>query len=379
MRLVVKKSEFLNALQAVVKAVPSRTTKPILYGIFLQATEDTLEIIAYDLEMGIEYSIHNPGPDSELLDIQIPGAIVISARYLFDIARKLPGELVRIDVHELTVTLSAGAATFTLNGMDAREFPPLPQVYDKRGLAMSAVTLRDLVEKTAYAIATVDSRPILTGVLCEYTETHLTMTATDSYRLATATAVIEASTDHALVNSVIPGKALREIARLLPDDDTIVDILISDNQLVLQTDALRIYSRLLEGVYPDLSHIIPANHKTVITLDAKLFLDCIERAALLARDVDNQIVNLHIRPTHIEVTSRSPAIGRVTDSFEPATFQGEDLQLACNARYLAEGLRAVAGGAVRIQFTGKGSPFVIRPLEGSRFLHLILPVRVIGT
>lgn len=379
MQLVVKKPDFLTALQHVAKAVPGRTTKPILYGILLHATTQTLDITAYDLELGIEYEITNPEGDPEILDVQIPGAIVLQARYLIDIVRKLPGELVRIDVHELTATISAGAATYTINGMDPREYPPLPKVYDERGLAITANTLRDLVDQTVYAVATVDSRPILTGVRCEHNDSNLTLTATDSYRLATATAVIEASSDYALVDSVVPGKALRELARLLPEDDSLVDISINNNQLVIRTAVFRVYSRLLEGVYPDLSRIIPSAHKTIITVDSRSLLDCIDRAALLARDVDNQLVNIHVRPTHIEITSKSPEIGRVTDSIEPDTFQGEDLQLACNARYLLDALRTSAGGPVRIQFTGNGSPFVIRPLQGDRFLHLILPVRVVGS
>ncbi|MHB1953987.1 MAG: DNA polymerase III subunit beta [Sulfobacillus sp.] len=379
MRLVVKKTDFLNALQHVAKAVPSRTPKPILYGILLMATEDALVVTAYDLELGIEYTLANPEQESDVLEVQASGGIVLQARYLIDIVRKLPSELVRIDVHELIATISSGSATYTINGFDAREFPPLPQVYDERGLAMTASTLRELIDQTVYAIATVDSRPILTGVHCEHNDMNFTMTATDSYRLATATAAIETSSDHAMVNSVVPGKALREIARLLPEDQSIVDLSVKDNQLVIRAGAFRVYSRLLEGAYPDLSRIIPSAHKTIITIDSQDLLECIERAALLARDVENHIVNIHIRPTHIEITSKSPEIGRVMDSVEPDTHQGEDLQLACNARYLMDGLRAIAGAPVRIQFTGNGSPFVIRPRDGDRFLHLILPVRVIGS
>ncbi|MHB1681716.1 MAG: DNA polymerase III subunit beta [Bacilli bacterium] len=379
MRVVLEKNNLLHSLQIVSRAVPSRTTKPILYGIRFVAEQSQLTLCAYDLEIGIENTMtYDPETNPPILQIEEPGSIVLHARYLIDIVRKLPHHLVRIDVQDLTTTIRSGNATYTLNGMDPREYPQLPQVDDQTGLSVASDALMKLIDHTAFSVAVSESRPTLTGVLWTYREGLLVFTATDSHRLSTQTLQVGVPKGYEDVDAIIPGKSLLELARILPDSDAVCDLYLADNQLLVRFENTRLYSRLIDGKYPDVSRIIPTTWRTAITVEPKSFTDCIERAALLARDNDNQVIRMNLRRTHIEISSHSPEIGKITETMEPNTFEGEDMLIGCNSKFLMDALKASSDSLVRIEFSGPGSAFMLKSIQDERHLHLILPVRVVN-
>ena len=377
MRFVVRKAEFLQGLQQVARAIPTRTPKPILYGVLLTAQNGRLYITGYDLEIGIQMYIENPSDtEQNTLQIEQEGSIVLQAKYLIDIARKLPHSLIRFDSQQTTVTIQSGSATFQLNGMDPREYPELPTVHDDRGFMVSSSTLKGLIEHTAFAVATSEVRPTLTGVLWNYASGLLTLIGTDSHRLSSQTTEVESQQDYALMDSIIPGKSLLELSRILPEAEQLVDIMIENNQLLVTFLNTRFLSRLIEGNFPDTTRIIPAAFRTSIVFTTSDLRDSVERAALLARDTDNNIVRFQLRRTNIEILSHSPEIGKVVESIDPITFEGEDMMIACNAKFLLDALRQTPSEQVRVEFTGSGSPFVLRPVGLDSLLHLILPVRI---
>lgn len=377
MKLVIQKNQLLHALQTVQRAVPTRTTKSILYGILLTAKETQLEISAYDLELAIQTTIYTTSEQEDsLLQIEEPGEIVLNARYLIDIVRKLPQSLIRIDIQGLTTIIHSGNATYTLNGMDAREYPTLPELPQKIGLTIPADILTSLIDHTVFAVSASEVRPTLTGVLLKYNDGLLEVIATDSHRVATQSVAVDALKDYERLEVIIPGKTFNELSKILPDDDTLVNIHVVQNQVMISFLQTQFYSRLIEGTYPDISRIIPSSFITSIEIDGKKFSECIERAALLAKDNDNQIVRLLLRPINIEVTSHSLEIGKITEIIEPNSYYGEDLLIGCNAKYLLEALKALGATTVKIQFTGNGSAFVLNDINNPRHLHLILPVRL---
>lgn len=378
MRMTMRQTDLLHGLQTVSRAIPTRTPKPILYGVKIEARKESVSFTAYDLEIGIETVVQQDPGEPDRIQVETPGSLVLQARYLLDIVRKLPGETVRIEVQELVATVSSGTATFTLNGMDPREFPPLPQVYDDRGLAMPASLLRGLIDRTAYASAISEARPILTGVLWTYDDGRLTLTATDSHRLSTSYALVETHRDYALMDSIVPSRSLTELGRILPDNETLSDIRLESNQLLVSTGPTRFFSRLIEGKYPDTSRIIPTSARTSLTLRVKDLFESVERAALLARDVENHVAEFRISAELIEISSRSPEIGTIRETIVPVTFSGDDMALACNVRFLLDALKTVSSESVQIDFTGPGSAFVLRPLEDNSHLQLILPVRIVN-
>ncbi len=376
MRIVILKSHLLQALQTISKAIPSRTPKPILYGVHLMAVADHLQVTAYDLEIGIQTLIvQSEDPNDPTLQIEQEGSIVLNAKYLLDITRKLPHKLIRIDVNDLTATIHSGSATYILNGMDSREYPQLPIISEEMCLSMSSDVLLTLIEQTAFATATSEIRPTLTGVLFSFQEPQLHFIASDSHRLSIHAVQAETKYAYEKLEAIIPGKSLIELIKILPASNVLTDVYIADNQLLVSFELTKFYSRLIEGQYPDISRIIPTTWRTAIEVDPKQFTGSIERAALLARENENQVIRLYLRRTHIEITSHSPDIGKVTETVDPISFEGEDLQIACNAKFLLDALKVLNTEQVRIEFSSPGSAFILKPSTKERPLHLILPVR----
>lgn len=380
MRLVIKKNELLHALLDVQRAVPTRTTKMVLYGILFHAYQDRLEISAYDQELGIRTNIFSSLDEEENpIQIEEPGAIVLNAKYVIEIVRKLPQPLVRIDVQDLTAIIHSGNATYTLNGMDPREYPALPEVHQEIGFTLQSDTLKMLIEHTAFAVSSSEIRPTLTGILMKYQEGTISFSATDSHRLAMHQIEVDVPKRYEATEVIIPGKSMNELAKIIPDDDTLINIHIAQNQLLVAFSNTLFYSRLIEGNYPDISRIIPSTFRSSLQIDGKNFIDCIERAALLARDNENQVIRIQLKPSFIEVTSNSPEIGKITETIEPESFSGENMLIACNAKFLIDALKALGATNIKIDFTGPGSAFVLHQANDEQHIHLILPVRIGNT
>lgn len=377
MEFTIQRDQLTHAIGAVSKAVSSRTTIPILTGIKIVAHEEGIILTASDSDISIEQYIPAESGEHQWIDNITPGSIVLPSRFLGEIVRKLPGEKVTISVHDRFVTtISSGRSQFNLNGMNAEDYPRLPQIEEDRVLSIPSDLLKTMIRQTVFAVSTTETRPILTGVMWSLENGNLTFVATDSHRLTTRKATVESATGLSFQNIVIPGKSLLELSKILSDDDKLVDIVITDNQILVKVNHILFYSRILDGTYPDTSRIIPQNMKTEIILSTKEFLGAIERASLLARDGKNNVVRLFTRPDGVvEISSNIPEVGTVTEEIVPSSTEGEDVKISFNAKYMIDALRAVDSAEIRIGFTGAMSPFIIRPTDHDWILHLILPVR----
>ena len=233
-----------------------------------------------------------------------------------------------------------------------------------------------MIRQTAQAVSTEEIRPVLTGVVADLKDGQLKFVATDSHRLAQRLVSVEAPADLSFGNVIIPGKSLSELGRLLPDNDSLVDVVIADNQILFKFQHTQFYSRLIDGQYPDTSRIIPTSFKTKFGVSTKNLLDAVERAALIARDNDNNIVRLNMKKNLFEISSNSPDVGKVSEILHPSGFDGEELLIAFNAKYLIDALRVVDEEQITIEFTGSMSPFLIKQPDNPDYLHLILPVRI---
>jgi DNA polymerase-3 subunit beta len=385
MRIVCKRSVLVNALQTAAHFVPSRTPKPILYAVKVRAYGDTLTIAAYDLQTGVEVRVRSLLTDEHVaLQVETPGEIALPARAFTDIVRKLPAELVRLDAVGHTVTLSSGSVTITLNGMDPREYPQLPEMDTAHTFAVPCDALHRAITRTVFSAATTESRPAITGISWKLTEEQLTLTATDSHRLSQAQVnVIQGSVAN-FDQIIVPAPALTDLTRILPASDDIVEIGITPDQISVVLPHVRFFSRLIEGNFPDVSRILPTVFCNSCTLSAAEFAEAVERAALLARDVQNQEIRLHLRHQDIEISSHSPEVGHLTELISPSALDGPDLLLGCNARFLTDALRAFGPEVIDIRFTGIGSAFVLTAHGSSEnpplveHLQLILPLRIVA-
>ncbi|WP_338471234.1 DNA polymerase III subunit beta [Niallia sp. XMNu-256] len=376
MRFIIQRDHLVQSVQDVMKAVTSRTTIPILTGIKIVATEEGVTLTGSDSDISIESFIPKEEDDKEIVEIKQPGAIILQARFFSEMVKKLPSDFVEIEVqNHLQTVIRSGNSEFDLIGLDAEEYPQLPQIEAENVFKIPTDLLKAMIRQTSFAVSTSETRPILTGVNWKVEKNELHCIATDSHRLALRKAKIEMETP-ANYNVVIPGKSLNELSKILADNNEPVEIVITQNQVLFKAKHLLFFSRLLEGNYPDTSRLIPNESKTDITLHTKEFLQAIDRASLLAREGRNNVVKLStIGDNMIEISSNTPEVGKVIEELKGISISGEELKISFSAKYMMDALKAIEGNEINILFTGAMRPFVIYPIHDDSTLQLILPVR----
>lgn len=376
LKFTIQRDKFIASIQDVMKAISSRTAIPILTGMKLEAKQHGITLTGSDSDISIESFI--PSEENGQVNIEniVDGSIVIEARYFPDIIRKLPENTVDIEVNEnFKVMIKSGNAEFSLNGQDPEEFPQILQVQTDDSFELPIDLLKNMIKQTVFAVSTMETRPILTGVNISLNNNTLNFTATDSHRLASRDIPIE--TSHAdFSNIVIPGKSLSELNKILDDTEETVEISMTQNQVLFQTDHLKFMSRLLDGNYPETSRLIPQESKTTIHVNMRQLLDTIDRASLLAQAEHNNVVRLVTKESNvIEITGSSSEIGQVVEDLTVQSIEGEDLKISFSSKYMMDALRAMEADDVIIEFTGAMRPFILRPENDDPIIQLILPVR----
>ncbi|KAF0823539.1 DNA polymerase III subunit beta [Cytobacillus firmus] len=376
MRFIIQRDQLVQSVQDVMKAVTSRTTIPILTGIKIVASEEGVTLTGSDSDISIESFIPKEEDGNEIVEIKQPGAIVLQAKFFSEIVKKLPTDSVEISVeNHLQTVIRSGKSEFNLNGLDAEEYPHLPQIEEEKMFKIPTDLLKAMVRQTVFAVSTSETRPILTGVNWKVENGTLTCIATDSHRLALRKAQIETTASESY-NVVIPGKSLSELSKILDDNNDLIDIVITENQVLFKAEHLLFFSRLLEGNYPDTSRLIPSDSKTDVVVNTKEFLQAIDRASLLAKEGRNNVVKLStIDGGVIEISSNTPEVGKVVEEVQSKSVEGEELKISFSAKFMMDALKALEGSEITISFTGAMRPFIIKPLNDESILQLILPVR----
>lgn len=379
MKITIKRDYLIQALNEVTRAISSRTAIPILTGIKLTINDEGAILTGSDSDISIEAFIPLEKDDEQLITVEKYGSIVLPSRYVTDIVKRLPNDEVSIEVTEGFQTLiTSGTASFTLNGLDANDYPQLPEIGNAPTLKIPADMLKNLIRQTAFAVSTVEVRPVLTGVNWILKEGTLLSVATDSHRLALRKINVDLP-EEAKFNIVIPGKSLTELNKILDDTTEKVEVVVNNNQILFKVTDVLFYSRLLEGNYPDTTRLIPTSNTTTVAIAAKSLLQAIDRASLLARDNRNNVIKLVSTDNkEIEISSNSPEVGNVSEDLIPVSFEGEPILISFNGKYMIDALRVFENQDVKIEFSGSMHQFVIRPVdyeEGNDILQLITPVR----
>lgn len=376
MKIVIQRTKLLESIQDVMKAISSRAAIPILTGMKVETQSNGVLLTGSDSDISIQSFIPVEEDGSVYIEDLKQGKVVIQARYFADIIRKLPEATVTIEVDDnLIVTIKSGQAEFHLNGQDADEYPQLPQLKADDSFEIATDVLKTMIRQTSFAISTMETRPILTGVNMSLENNELRFTATDSHRLALKKVHLNYSEVH-FENLVVPGKSFNELYKILEDTDEPIEISATSNLILFKAKNLQFLSRLLDGNYPETTRLIPTDSQTKIHVHTKELLNAIDRASLLATEQQNNIVKVTTKDEHtIEITSHSPEIGQVSEDVFVESVLGEELKISFSARYMMEALRAIENDEVTIDFTGAMKPFIIRPVHEDSVLQLILPVR----
>lgn len=367
MKIVCNKERLNFAVQTVQKAVATKTPLPILTGIYISAKNGKLELQATDYEIGISCTID--------ADIYEEGNTVLSGKYLQEMVKKLPGNLVTIETspEDRTIKITSNAAQFNLLSMPPEEFPILKQLDKINCIITKDVIIKDLIKKTVFACANDEARPIFTGGLLETKQNYIRLVATNTHRLALKTTESENNLQD--LNIIIPAKILNELARTM-NSDVPVDVTITwhKNQVAFSFDGIYIVSRLIEGQFPDYTKVIPQNFATNIIIDSEMFFDAVERVALLSRDGDYNIIKFNFQKDCAIITSNNPDIGKACETLD-ILLDGNEIEIAFNAKYITDILKNIDSDKIKFSLNTPVSPACIRPLDDESYTYVITPVR----
>ena len=374
MQFTINRNLFLENLNNVMRAISSRATIPILSGIKLSLNEQELTLTGSDTNISIQIEI----PVNDDLHIQSTGSIVLPARFFSEIIKKLPGKEFSFEVKESFQTkITSENTEFMINGLDANNYPRLPEISTSSSFNVSGKTFRNIINETVFAVAAQESRPTLNGVNFVFRNNAIKAVATDSHRLSQREVDLE-NGPQVDANLIIPGTSLVELSRIIGESDPQITVTPGDNQVLFNVGNLAFYTRLLEGSYPDTDRLIPTESMTKVEFDLSTLARSLERASLLTHESRNNVVKmtLDIDNQVVKLEGDSPEIGNVEEEVAFKNLEGNNLEISFNPDYLRDALRASITDSIVMNFTQPLRPFTVVPgRDDVNFIQLITPVR----
>lgn len=373
MKFKINRDHFANGLAQVLNVVGSKATMPILSNVLIEVEKDQISLTTTNLDLGIRCRIK--------AEVKETGAVTLPVKRLAGIVRELPNLEVMLDAspnHQ--VKLASGGSTFRITGIGKEEFPPLPEFGEEKAYSLEQGELSSMLKSVAYAQSTDETRYILNGVYFSFRDGKLSLVATDGRRLALVAKEMEVpSTSAGAI--ILPAKTVGELTRLL-DKGEKVKINFNDRRAAFQIatdkdsggliDHVYLYSKVVEGSYPNYQQVIPKETHQRIKLERELFLQCVHRAALVCSEKANS-VKIKLSSNLLEITAQSPDFGEAHESMAIG-YSGPDLQVAFNPNFLMDPLRALTKDEVYFEVKDEVSPGVFKTLES--FVCVIMPVRL---
>ena len=365
MKFEIEKEKLLLGINATLKAVASKTTMPILECFLIEAKNNLLTITATDLDLGIEYSM-----DANIVE---EGRVTIDAKMFSEIIRKLPESIITISINEQKLlTIECEGSLFKLVTVDSSEFPALPNINIEQSIEIKQNVLKEMIRKTIFAVGVDENRPVFTGCLIELKDNILNMVALDGFRLAMQSKVFVGNTN--TFKAIIPGRTLNEISKILQDDEETIKIGISRNQGLFQMPNCKAVTRILEGEFLDYNNVIPKEKELRVIVDKNTLINSLERAAVMSKE-DRQF------PIKITINDKIMVIACVVQSGDVreellVESVGKNIEIGFNPKYLIEAIKAVSEEQIILDFGTSISPCVIRPIDGTEFTYMVLPVRI---
>lgn len=364
MKFECEKTLLASAIDGVSRAITNRAAIPILQGILLKAEGFSLTLTGYDMEMGITTTIE--------CNVLVPGEMVLDAKLFGSMVARMPAGTVHVELEDNgTAMVRGGVAEFEIPAMLAGEYPMLPNPGAENTMTVKCGMLKEMIEKTIYAVSQDDKKPAHTGELFVIEPGSLTVVALDGYRLAIIQRDVECSRD---IRIIIPAKTLQELLKIMggPDDDIKIDA--NRRYVVFTTNGYTIMSRLIEGEFLNYKQVIPEGSRSRVVVDCKQFIDTIERASLIITERLKNPLRITFAPDKITVRCQT-TLGRVMDEFPPEKMEGDTVEIGFNNRYMLEALRNARSERVLLEINGPLSPVKVLPEEGKDFIYLVLPVR----
>lgn len=363
MRFYMDAKELNAGVLSVIKALPVRTTMPILEGVFILAGKDGVKLKCSDLMLQKECTLP--------ATVEEEGEVIVPGKLFSEIVRKLPDAIVEINQNARAIELKCGRAKSSLQCIEYEAFPEMRFSGESFTLKIDHAECRDMIFESVFATAQDESKPILTGALLEIAEDRLSIIATDAYQFAMRTTrLVEPAKPREVV---IPGKSLLEIARMMEEATGDVEMIFTKTHVKVELPASCMTARLLDGDYIKYRNILPKEYKTRVLINRVELIESIDRAQLMAREGSNNIV-LSFKAGKLTITANSMA-GNINEEMD-VQINGDEIEIAFNPKYCMNILKNIHDENVYMDFTTSISPCVVRPVQGDSYYYLIVPVRI---
>ncbi len=365
MNISITKTDLLHALSVVSKGMSSHSTLPILSGILLEAEEKALTLQTTDLENSIRCTVP--------AFIEEPGKTVVPGKLFGDIIKALPDAAIQFTTGGGHLVIRCLESEFTLNTLDAQDFPQFPSISATREVKLPVARLSTMVQQVLKAVSKDEHRMILTGILITVNDKDISLVATDSYRLAVSE--VELVSPAAIDFSVIvPGHLFGDIIKATASDDEL-SIGVADNQIIFSSQDSTYITRKIEGNYPNYKQLIPTDHTLSAIVDTKDLIDTVRRISLLSQSNSSIRLRFSSSDQVIEVSSQTQDVGTASERIK-AQIEGEDMEIAFNHRFIIDGLSTIASETTLIELQDFKKPGIFKSMGVDRSLYLAMPVRL---
>jgi DNA polymerase III subunit beta len=369
MKATIERATLLKGLGHVHSVVERRNTIPILSNVLIEATEEGLRLMATDLDLQINETVE--------ANVTDPGATTVPAHTLFDIVRKLPeGSQVELAAADGRMQINAGRARFTLSTLPRDDFPVIAEGELPTRFELPAATLRQIIDKTRFAISTEETRYYLNGIylhVSDEAQPVLKAAATDGHRLARVT-VSRPDGAQGMPGVIIPRKCVAELRKLLDEVDGTVQLSLSDTKVRFGLGNAILTSKLIDGTFPDYGRVIPTANDKLLKLDPRSFEEGVDRVATIASE-RTRAVKMALDRDRVTLSVTSPENGTAAEEV-PADYAAEGFEIGFNARYLMDILQQIEGDVVEVHLADAAAPTLLRENDKAAALYVLMPMRV---
>ena len=370
MNFEIKQEILLNNLNYVIKGISTKNIIPILNCIKFELTNEGLFMTSTDNESTIKTFIES----SEIEKISEIGEVVVSGRYIYDIIKKLPNDIIKIEeIIDNKINITTTNSSFNLNCNDINEFPEIDLNDSKKPIKINKRLFKTLVRQTSFATSTQENRPEFTGINIIINKNKLECTATDSYRLAKKYIELDESIEEN-INIILPNKNIIELEKMLIDNDDSLEMHIFNNKVIFKFDNIIMMTRLINGNYPDTNKLIPTNFNISVNVNLKDFYNAIDRASLLTSEYDKNTIKLELEKNIIKISSNIPEIGYVEEKILLED-NNNDFKLSFSSKYMLDALKVLECEKISLNFNGEEKPIIIKNIIEDGVIQLILPVK----
>ena len=369
MKLLIEKNVLLESLTNVMRAISPRNIIPILNGVKFELDNDGLYLTASDSDLTIKTFIGK----EKIKNIDKTGTIIIQSKYLLEIIRKLPNTDINIEVVDgLKIIISTDNTIYNLNCLKTDDYPQINLETIENPITIPSEVLKKVINQTLFAVSIQESRPLLTGLNIKINGKILECIATDSYRLAKKTIILDK--EYESYDVVIPGKNINELDKLLSLENN-VEIHLFTNKILFKYNDYILQSNLLSGTYPNTANLIPSDFEIILTTSLDSYYAAIDRAALLTQNKDKNVIKMETKETELLISSYASEIGKAEETVSAAKNSSNNLSISFSSKYMLEALKSFEEEELLILLNTDSKPIVLKSVKDESLIQLILPIK----